>query len=106
LESCSRCTSGLAHPSMPRPVASDGTWTGEWYACDPCSDVRTSPAWYAPDLIQQILDARVRHEIGTHSFSHINFPAQYASSDLVSRELAECAAVMRPFRVQPRSLVF
>src|SRR5438874_989656 len=36
LESCSRCTSGLAHPSMPRPVASDGTWTGEWYACDPC----------------------------------------------------------------------
>jgi hypothetical protein len=106
LECCTRSACGLAHPDMLRPLDSDGTWDGDWYACDPCSNVREAPAWYAPDLIQQIVESPIPHDIGTHSFSHINFRAQYASRDLVSRELAECVKVMQPLGVRPRSLVF
>jgi hypothetical protein len=106
LESCTRSSAGVAHPDMPRPHASDGTWRGEWYDCDPCSDVHRNPAWYAPDLIQQIIDSRNGHELGTHSFSHINFPSRYASGELVTRELEESAKAMKPFGVKPRSLVF
>jgi hypothetical protein len=106
LESCTRSGCGLAHPDMPRPLGSDGTWDGDWYACDPCSNVREAPAWYAPDLIQQIIESPIPHDIGTHSFSHINCRAQYASRELVSRELAECVKVMEPFGIRPRSLVF
>jgi peptidoglycan/xylan/chitin deacetylase (PgdA/CDA1 family) len=106
LESCARSAAGIAHPAMPRPIATDGTWHGDWYACDPCSNVATSPSWYAPDLIHRILSSRVRHEVGTHSFSHINFPTRYSTAELVRRELEQCAAVMQPFGLKPRSLVF
>ena len=44
LDSCARSASGLAHEHMPRPVT-DGTWSGDWYRPDPCSDLQKAPAW-------------------------------------------------------------
>jgi peptidoglycan/xylan/chitin deacetylase (PgdA/CDA1 family) len=105
LESCERSSSGLAHANMPRPL-NDGTWTGDWYSDDPCSNVREDPLWYGPDLIQQIMECKIRHEIGTHSFSHINFMARYSSSEVVRRELEACAEAMQPYGLRPKSLVF
>jgi peptidoglycan/xylan/chitin deacetylase (PgdA/CDA1 family) len=105
LESCARSSAGLAHPSMPRPLT-DGSWSGDWYSYDPCSNLGAAPAWYAPDLIRQIIDCRTRHEVATHSFSHPNFNASYSSAEVVWRELENCIDVMRSFGVRPRSLVF
>lgn len=105
LESCKCSSDGVAHPEMPRPL-SDGTWEGDWYWPDPCSDMRNAPGWYGPDLIQQITESRVPHEIGTHSFSHINFQAPYSSPEVVSRELETCAALMEPLGLRPRTLIF
>src|SRR5258706_4985083 len=105
LESCKRSGSGLAHAEMPRPKVND-RWNGDWYMHDPCSDVRQDPLWYAPDLVQQIVDAKTRHEIGTHTFSHINFSTRCSTSDLVHEEIHACAEAMRPFGGTPRSLVF
>jgi hypothetical protein len=90
---------------MPRPVT-DGTWSGDWYSYDPCSNVRNAPSWYAPDLIQQIIDNAIAHEIGTHSFSHVNCNALYSSPEVVHRELESCIDAMRPFGLRARSLVF
>lgn len=39
---------------------------------DPGTEVRQDPNFYAPDLVEKIRDAKVQHEIGTHTFSHIN----------------------------------
>ncbi len=105
LESCTRSSSGLAHPSMPRPL-SDGSWSGDWYFHDPCSNVRKDPLWYAPDLIQQIMECKTPHEVGTHSFSHIDFTARYSTPEVVCRELESCIYAMQPFGIRPRSLVF
>jgi hypothetical protein len=105
LESCARSSVGLAHADMPRPL-SDGSWSGDWYSYDPCASVRSAPSWYAPDLIQQIIECRIPQEIGTHSFSHVNFAAQSSTTDVIERELERCADVMRPFGLRPRSLVF
>jgi len=105
LESCTRSTSGLAHAGMPRPRANDG-WSGDWYMHDPCSNAQKDPLWYAPDLIQKIIESRIRHEVGTHSFSHINFSAHCSTTELVHRELESCIDAMRPFGIRPRSLVF
>jgi peptidoglycan/xylan/chitin deacetylase (PgdA/CDA1 family) len=105
LEHCTRGSNGLAHPDMPRPL-SDGSWSGDWYSQDPCSDVRRAPSWYAPDLIQQIKESSIPHEIGCHSFSHADFTARYATPDMVSRELETCIDLMRPFGQRPKSLVF
>jgi len=105
LQSCSRGHEGIAHPRMARPVA-NRVWTGDWYAHDPCSNVGSAPGWYAPDLIRMIQSSKVRHEIGTHSFSHIDFSKDTSTEELVRQEIQACIAAMDPFGVKPRSLVF
>lgn len=105
LESCTRPSHGLAHPEMPRPPH-NALWTGDWYMHDPCTNYKDDPLWYAPDLIQNILDSPVRHEIGTHSFSHIDFSPAGSDPVLVRRELEASAAAMQRFGITPRSLVY
>jgi hypothetical protein len=101
------CTkvNGLAHHEMPRPLRND-LWDGDWYRHDPCTNVRQNPLWYAPDLIEQIMKEPVGHEIGTHSFSHIDFRPDRSSDELVRCEIEECIRVMAPFGITPTSLVF
>jgi peptidoglycan/xylan/chitin deacetylase (PgdA/CDA1 family) len=105
LESCSRASGGLAHPDMPRPPHNP-LWTGDWYMHDPCTNYQHDPCWYAPDLIQAILESPVGHEIGTHSFSHANFTPACSDPMLVRREIEESVIAMQRFGLSPRSLVY
>jgi len=105
LESCESGDCGLAHSDMPRPPKNE-RWEGDWYKHDPCTNIRKNPDWYAPDLIQGILASRTRHEIGSHSFSHIDFSADTSNRELVRRELEECQRVMAPLGLSLRSLVY
>ena len=105
LENCRRSPGGIAHPEMPRPPRND-RWSGDWYVHDPCSDVKAAPGWYAPDMIRMIQASKVPHEIGTHSFSHIDFSEGTSTADLVRCEIEACIRAMEPFGVRPRSLVF
>jgi peptidoglycan/xylan/chitin deacetylase (PgdA/CDA1 family) len=105
LESCGRGKGGLPHPDMPRPPSNE-RWVGDWYIHDPCSDYRKDPLWYAPDLIQKLLESNVPHEIGIHSFSHIDFSPPKSNEELVEREIEKCATSMEPYGMKPRSLVF
>ena len=109
LSSCSRNASGQAHPEIPTvPPFQTENWVydgGDWFRNDPCSDVRTGPAWYAPDLIELILNAKVSHEIGCHGFSHIGLGA-YCPANVVRAELRACAEAMRPYGLAPSTLVF
>src|SRR2546426_1072920 len=89
--------------AKPRPPRNT-SWAGDWYMHDPCTNYHEDPLWYAPDLIAQILESRVPHEIGTHSFSHIDFSPACSNATLVRRELEESAIAMRRFGVTPRSL--
>src|SRR5215467_10814629 len=105
LDGCTRPSHGVAHSEMPRPPR-NVRWTGDWYMHDPCTDYIHDPLWYAPDLIQRILESPVPHEIGTHSFSHIDFSDGCSNPFLVRRELEESIATMQRFGVTPRSLVY
>lgn len=104
LSSCSR-EGKHAHPEMPRPPANP-LWQGDWYKHDPCSSLDRDPLWYAPDLVEQVLQAKVRHEIGSHSFSHIDFSAQTSDRELVEKEMQQCADLMTPLGLKLRSLVY
>jgi Polysaccharide deacetylase len=104
LESCERSTSGVAHADMPRPLSC--RWSGDWYVHDPCTDLKRDPLWYCPDLVQQILACKTPHEIGTHSFSHIDFSKSHSTTELVKREFEACVQAMAPFKLRPRSFVF
>ncbi len=105
LKSCEREGKELPHQSMPRPPVNNG-WNGDWYVHDPCTDVNEDPLWYAPDLIQQIIESNVPHEIATHSFSHVDFSPGNSDDKLIIREIEECIKVMVPLGLKPKSLVF
>jgi peptidoglycan/xylan/chitin deacetylase (PgdA/CDA1 family) len=104
LTSCTR-DGEHAHRNMPRPPRNT-RWQGDWYKHDPCTDVVHDPLWYAPDLIEQVMRAKVAHEIGSHSFSHIDFSSQTSDSGLVKREIEECRAASESYGLQLRSLVY
>lgn len=42
-----------------------------WFDKDPGTDVTRDPLWYAPDLVEKVLDVEVEHEVATHTFSHL-----------------------------------
>ncbi len=109
LRSCRR-RGGMAHPQLPRPPRFENEmWSfrrGDWYDADPCSDYRSEPAWYAPDLIRAILSAKVKHEIACHTFSHIDCSDQRCPSEVMDAELAECLRLARRWGIELRSFVF
>ncbi len=98
------------HAWMARlPAFVNDNWkftTGDWFAHDPCSDYKTSPEWYAPDLIKMIQDSRVRHEIGSHTFTHIDFSYKNCPSQVAEDEIAACRNAAEPFGVDLKSMVF
>lgn len=109
LHSCSRDSAGRAHPEIP-PVPRFRTenWVydgGDWFRNDPCTDYHKGPAWYAPDLIEDILHSKVRHEVGCHGFSHIGL-GPYCPTEVVQAEIRACAQAMKPYGLAPSTLVF
>jgi len=100
--------SGLAHPDMPRPkFHKNRIWSyskGDWYQGDPCSDFEKDKDWYAPDLIDNILGSRVRHELATHSFSHVDF--SNCSEEVAIAELTRCKELMQKKNLSLSSMVF
>ena len=105
LKSCSPGSEGKAHHDMPRPPQNK-RWDGDWYVHDPTGESVANPLWFAPDLVELILEAKEHHELACHSFSHIDFSPGFASQELVEQELRKCSEVMSDYCVKPRSLVF
>ena len=105
LESCADDNGGPSHPGMPRPPI-NRRWDGDWYKHDPGTSAVKHPAWYCPDLIRSIQQAKAAHEIGSHSFSHIEFSRECSNETLVAAEILECQRSMGRFGIQPRTLVY
>lgn len=109
LVSCSK-TNGSIHSDMPRPGHFENkNWRfqhGDWYQHDPGTDYMNDPAWYAPDLVEKIINSCVKHEIGCHTFSHIDFTDKNCTADLARAELAKCVEVAALNGIELRSMVF
>lgn len=110
LSECKRNHNGLAHPEMHRPAFFENrNWsfnTDDWYQHDPGSDFKTDPAWYASDLIDKIISSGVNHEIGCHTFSHLDFTYQNCPKPLADVELDYCITLAAKKGVTLRSMVF
>jgi peptidoglycan/xylan/chitin deacetylase (PgdA/CDA1 family) len=110
LNQCKRDANMLAHPEMPRPIFFENQnwsfYSGDWYSHDPCTDFINDPAWYAPDLIDQILGSKNNHEIGCHTFSHIDFSYKNCPKTLADAELDACLKAATMKNVKLKSMVF
>lgn len=108
LESC-QCVNGMSHSGIPHvPNFENDFWkfTGkDWFGNDPGSNYKVAPEWYSPDLIRMILGAKVKHEIGCHTFSHIDCREEICSPDLIRSELRECKKLALELGISLKSFV-
>jgi peptidoglycan/xylan/chitin deacetylase (PgdA/CDA1 family) len=109
LEHC-ECQGGAKHPEVARaPYYRSEHWsyeTGDWFDADPCSDYQRDPAWYAPDLLRDIVAARVGHEIACHTFSHIDSSDEHCPAEVMDTELAACSRAAAAWGITLKSFVF
>ena len=105
-----KCKNGKAHSEMPRPKYFENEYwkydKGDWYDIDTCSNYKTNPEIYAPDLIEMILNSKVKHEIACHSFSHCDFSEKNSYPELIEAELDASEQAMRKFGVKPETFIF
>jgi hypothetical protein len=98
------------HDWMKRiPYFENRNWkydNGDWFDCDPYTSVEKDAAWYAPDLIQMILNSKIPHEISTHTFSHIDFSDRHCPREVAEDEIVACLEAMKPYGLVPQSIVF
>lgn len=110
LSECMISSNGLAHPGMPRPgYFENRNWnftSGDWYQHDPCTNYETDPAWYASDLIDKIIASGVDHEIGCHTFSHLDFTYKNCPKSVADTELDTCIRLAAKKGISLKSMVF
>ena len=108
LENCEK-RDGLAHSNLPRLSHFENDFwkfTGrDWFEHDPCTDVTSDPEWYCPDLIKMIMASPVEHEIGCHTFSHIDCREEICPPALLQSELNECRHLAARFGLELKSFV-
>ncbi len=96
LESCS-AEGEEVHADIPAVAAYEGKYWDfkgrHWFEYDPCSNLAEAPEWYGPDLIEQVLNASTAHEIGCHTFSHIDCRDHVCPPELFEAELNKCKAL-------------
>lgn len=104
----SSCNEG-DHDWMARIPHFDDHWLfteGDWYDHDPYTDYITDSAWYAPDLIEIIVNSSVPHEIGCHTFSHMDCSYKNCPPEVLNDELKACKEVAKDWGINFKSLVF
>jgi peptidoglycan/xylan/chitin deacetylase (PgdA/CDA1 family) len=108
LGSCQR-ENNIPHPEIPRlPYFENNFWKyngGDWFENDPCTYYKDAPEWYCPDLIKLIRDAKAKHEIGCHTFSHIDSSDKICPPDLFQAELKECKKLANEWGIILKSFV-
>lgn len=82
----------------------EGPHPGDWWSADPGTDVETDPLFYAPELVREITDRSVGHEIATHTYSHLL--AEEASVEQLTWELSKVEEAHSQFGLSsPTSIV-
>jgi len=61
---------------------------------------------FGPELIQQLIESSIDHDIGCHTYSHIEMDADYATEDLVRAECQRAIEAARAEGLSMESFVF
>jgi peptidoglycan/xylan/chitin deacetylase (PgdA/CDA1 family) len=105
LESCKKGD----HDWMRRLPYVDDHWrytSGDWFDADPYTDYKTDNAWYAPDILELILKSPVKHEIGCHTFSHIDCLDRNCPPQVLDDEIVACKNAAKSWGIKLKSFVF
>jgi peptidoglycan/xylan/chitin deacetylase (PgdA/CDA1 family) len=96
LERCKK-RDGIPHKDMP-------PFRDNWYFIDPCTDIQKDPLFYGKDIIESVLSNQIEHEIGCHSFSHVQFSK--CSYKVAEAEIKKCVEIAKKYGIVLQSFVF
>ena len=86
------------HPTHPLGPEWFGREHGDWHHRP---DLR-----FGSDLVEAVLDSSVDHDIGCHTFSHVNFDDERVDRTVVEAELDAAFEVAREYGIEYDSFVF
>ena len=103
LDRCER-RDGMTHEDVLRPRH---TWFAEdWHALDPGTDVYRDPLWYGSDILKAVLAAETRHEIASHTFSHVIVGDAACTREIARSQLLKCRELHERRGLELKSVVF
>jgi len=108
LDNCQRQNGKIHHDIPQLPEFENEYWKfsgQDWFEHDPGTDVARDPEWYAPDLVKDILRRETKHEIGCHTFSHIDCRDGICPPELMQIELRECKKLAKRWGMELKSFV-
>lgn len=108
LNDCKK-NNGVVHPEIKRNNYFENKYwiynKGDWFDDDPCSNYEKAPEWYCPDLIEEIINSKVKHEIGCHTFSHIDCRDEICSKEVFDSEINKCRELAAEKKINLKTFV-
>ena len=109
LDKCEKFDNNIKHPEIKRlPYFENKYWkykSGDWFDFDPAGNYQNNPEWYAPDLINDIISRTTNHEIGCHTFSHIDCRDHVCSDEVFDSEIKACISAAEKYNIDLKSFV-
>lgn len=78
----------------------------DWYAIDPHSRLALDKDYYGTDLLEEILRSSVRHEIASHSFSHVDIADSETTREVAVFEVKESFDLLKKINTNLTTFVF
>ena len=78
----------------------------EWFDDDPGGTVDEEDLWFAPDLVEAIVDRPTDHEIACHSFSHVEFGRSETTREVADAEVRACIRAAERHGIDLDSFIF
>jgi len=78
----------------------------EWFEREHSSWITRPDLRFGRDLIDDIVASPVEHEIGCHTFSHVEFGADYTTQDVARAEVIESIRAAQSYETPFESFVF
>jgi peptidoglycan/xylan/chitin deacetylase (PgdA/CDA1 family) len=95
---------GVKHKEIVRPSFS--WYQKDWFTEDPATNLEKDPIWYGTDILEQVMNARPKHEIGSHSFGHIIIGADGCSIACADSDIAQSVETAKARGLDLKSFVF
>lgn len=78
----------------------------DWFERDPGHKATGESVWVAPELISTIQNSSVEHEIGCHTYSHVEFDGDIATEEVLRTELRLWKSLAAEHDINLSSFVF
>ena len=77
-----------------------------WFARDPGGRAGPDSGWFGRDLIDAVVESDADHEVGCHTFSHVEFGDADTTPEIAEAELRRCVEVAGDYGLELESFVF